>query len=379
MTWPTTFASLAAGNQPLALFDAMFAQVAQMVAIPCTAAGTNSLTLTPIGSAPTIPSYQNFSSFRYVAANNSTGLMSAQFAALASLPIYLADGVTQASTGANLAGQEYVLVFAQALNGGAGGFFLEAASVPVLTPVAGSTLTNLAITNNPGSPNTQLNVSYDELVMNTPSGAALRAVGQSFTINSANVGVVNGLDAGSIVANTWYYVWGISNGAIVGGLLSSSSSAPSMPAGYTFKKRIGTIRAGAGGIFVGTSQRQRRVQFINGGNGLTTLPTIISGASGNPATPVYTAVSVGAFVPPTSISIGVVLSNSAAGSNTIAAPNNAYGATGSATNPPALSLGSTVILQNSVSGWWLLESGNVYYASSGAGGLLQCLGWEENI
>jgi hypothetical protein len=127
MTWPTIFFSLAGGNQSLALFDAMFNQVAQMVAIPCTAAGTNAITLTPIGNAPALTSYQNFSSFRFVAVATSTTPVTAQYQSLASLPVYLADGLTQASTGAVVIGQEYLLVFAQFLNGGVGGFFLERA------------------------------------------------------------------------------------------------------------------------------------------------------------------------------------------------------------------------------------------------------------
>jgi hypothetical protein len=85
-------------NQPLALFDAMFTQVAQMVAVPCTPAGVNSLTLTPIGSAPSFTSYQNFTSARFVASANSTGPVTAQFVSLANLPVYLADGATQATT-----------------------------------------------------------------------------------------------------------------------------------------------------------------------------------------------------------------------------------------------------------------------------------------
>jgi hypothetical protein len=129
MPWPTIFANLAAGNQPLALFDAMFTQVAQMCAIPTTAAGTNALTLTPIGSAPTFTSYQNFTSARFVAINSSTGNVTAQFGALAALNVYLADGVTRCTTGNIVAGQEYVLVFIQALNGGVGGFIIESAAI----------------------------------------------------------------------------------------------------------------------------------------------------------------------------------------------------------------------------------------------------------
>jgi len=130
MPWPTIFANLAAGVQPLSLFDTMFTQVAQMCAIPCTAAGTNALTLTPIGSAPTFTSYQNFTTARFIAVANSTGAMTAQFGALAFLNVYLGDLATQAGSGAVNLGQEYVLVFVQSLNAGAGGFVLEQASVP---------------------------------------------------------------------------------------------------------------------------------------------------------------------------------------------------------------------------------------------------------
>lgn len=132
MAWPTIFANLAGGNQPLSLFDAMFNQVAQMVAIPSTAAGANAISLTPIGSAPTLTAYQNFSSFRFLAAANSTALVTAGFSGLAVLPVYLNDGATQAGSGAIISGEEYVLVFAQSLNAGGGGFFLEQAAIPAL-------------------------------------------------------------------------------------------------------------------------------------------------------------------------------------------------------------------------------------------------------
>jgi len=131
MGWPTVFSGLAGGNQPLSLFDTMFTQVAQMVAIPCTASGTNAILLTPIGNAPVLPAYQNYSSFRAVAAASSTNLVTAQAQTLPSLPVYLADGTTQANINNILIGQEYVFVFVQALNGGSGGFFVESASVPL--------------------------------------------------------------------------------------------------------------------------------------------------------------------------------------------------------------------------------------------------------
>lgn len=64
------------------------------------------------------------------------------------------------------------------------------------------------------------------------------------TINTATVGNVGGLDTGSWAANTWYAVFAICNhdGAGRGYLASTSATAPTMPSGYTRKRRIGWIR-----------------------------------------------------------------------------------------------------------------------------------------
>ena len=47
MAFPTIFANLSAGNQPASLLDTMFNIAGAAGAIPCTAAGTNAITLTP--------------------------------------------------------------------------------------------------------------------------------------------------------------------------------------------------------------------------------------------------------------------------------------------------------------------------------------------
>src|SRR6516225_9627677 len=130
MAWPTIFAQLSGGNQPLAIFDAMFQQVAQMIAVPCVASGTNSITVSPITNAPTINPYTEFCAVRFKAAATATGAISLQFLTLANLPVYLGDGVTQAGANATVINQEYVAVFSQSLNSGSGGWFLESATVP---------------------------------------------------------------------------------------------------------------------------------------------------------------------------------------------------------------------------------------------------------
>jgi hypothetical protein len=52
-----------------------------------------------------------------------------------------------------------------------------------------------------------------------------------------------GLDTGSLTADTWYFVWVIakSSDGTVSALLSTSSTSPTMPAGYDKKRRVGSL------------------------------------------------------------------------------------------------------------------------------------------
>jgi hypothetical protein len=56
---------------------------------------------------------------------------------------------------------------------------------------------------------------------------------------------VNGLDTGSVAASTWYHVFVISNGTNVDVLFSTSASSPTMPGGWSYRRRIGSIRTDA--------------------------------------------------------------------------------------------------------------------------------------
>jgi len=340
----------------------MFTQVAQMVPVPCTAAGVNSLTLTPIGSAPAFTSYQNFTAARFVATANSTAAVSAQFGSLANLPVYLADGVTQVTTQITL-NQEYVLVFAQALNSGGGGFYLESAAVSAGLAVGGGLFSNLLLSNNASFPNTQISVSYDECVMNSPAGAAFRSVNQSFNINVANVGVVNGLDTGTIAANTWYYVFSISNGTTVGGLLSTSIAAPVMPTGYSYRKRLGAFRTDGSGNLFPFRQRQHRAQWATQTG--QPYPVIASGIAAG------SNIGLAAIVPATAISI--IMKMTAINGQTNIGPDSNANAQNYAVINTTLNESMIVdMLFDTVS------PPTVFYAATAAGCSLLLIGWVDS-
>lgn len=73
----------------------------------------------------------------------------------------------------------------------------------------------------------------------------------------------NGLDAGAEAASTWYAVWLIYNPSTttVAALLSTSFSAPTMPAGYTKKRRVGAVRNTSTSNFVPFMQRGEVVLY----------------------------------------------------------------------------------------------------------------------
>lgn len=65
--------------------------------------------------------------------------------------------------------------------------------------------------------------------------------GNSIFLLDITVSGLGGLDTGTVANNTWYYVWVISNGTLVNGIYSLSKTAPTMPAGYTYKMLVSRL------------------------------------------------------------------------------------------------------------------------------------------
>jgi hypothetical protein len=127
---PVVFATLAAGNQSLQLFDTQFAAVAALGTIPCAAAGTNAITLTPQTNTPTIVSYTDLApSFVYTAAATSTGTVTLNVAGIGSRNAYKWNGQQVMGPGDSVVGLVYKATFLTALNSGSGGFVVDAIGV----------------------------------------------------------------------------------------------------------------------------------------------------------------------------------------------------------------------------------------------------------
>lgn len=224
--------------------------------------------------------------------------------------------------------------------------------------------------------NATVSVSYDELVLGDGAGSYLIDRNAAGAINTAAAGA-GGLDTGALAASTWYSVWRIGKAdGTRSWLISLSATAPTMPAGYTHKARVGWIRTdGTANKFpLVFKQYGRRVQYapIAGAN-LTTLPSMASGAAGS-FNSSYVAVATGAFIPPTAGVIAGILIISGGGSNVTGAgvsPNQANSSDAVSHSPNS----TLCAFQFS----FVLESSSIYWASGSASNRVDCAGWEDNL
>jgi hypothetical protein len=188
--------------------------------------------------------------------------------------------------------------------------------------LAGCTLSNNATT-----PNTKLDVAAGVCADDTNAQMLALAAG---TIDFGTTGV-NGLDAGTIASSTWYHVFGIGKADGTTGLLSSTSlSAPTMPAGYTLKRRLGSVKSDGSAHLLG---------FVQDGDYFRWKASVRDIFVTNPGTAAVTAtlsvptgVNLFALI---NLILALTTTSSTAYVSDLAANDEAPTATGSATAPGA--------------------------------------------
>lgn len=237
----------------------------------------------------------------------------------------------------------------------------------------------LTIKNNAATPNTKIDVAAGLVFLSSASASAFFS-SVAVTINAATTGA-NALDTGSLANNQEYYVYLISDGTNVAGLLSLSATSPAMPAGYTMAQRFGAFKTDGSANFYRITQSGRTAQYVVTPTTNTASPWMISNAStGNPATPTWTAFAVtgaGKAAPATATVIHLVIASYGAGGAIIVAPNSNYGAYTSLTNPPPVSSVSSNVNKTAS---LLLETGNISIASNnGTGSSVLALGWDDSV
>lgn len=129
-----------------------------------------------------------------------------------------------------------------------------------------------------------VDIDADAIILEDSGGEQFTATAVNLTANISTSGA-NGLDTGS-EANIWYYIWVIYNGTTVASLLSASSTAPTMPSGYTFKALVSAVK-NTSGDFLSFKQSGLKYMYV-------VEPTAATGAFGAGS---WTTTDISAFVP----------------------------------------------------------------------------------
>lgn len=216
----------------------------------CTVGGTaNAITL----SYSQNPSaYVQGDKFAFKATAKNTGPTTVQVGSLAATNLYKpsASGPIPLSGGEIQVGQiveiEYDGTQFQLLTG-------AAVAVPEVALLRGY-LSGLTLSNDGTSPNTTIDVATGVCADST-STVLWKTSALTKVLNSSGVWTAgtsgNGLDTGAKANSTWYHVYAIRKDADGSGdvLYSLSATAPTMPSGYTYFRRIGSIKTdGSGNI-----------------------------------------------------------------------------------------------------------------------------------
>lgn len=128
------------------------------------------------------------------------------------------------------------------------------------------------------------------------------SLGSTQNVSSGSNGA-NGLDTGSVAANTTYHVFMIGDSSGVesdAGLLSLSETSPTLPSGYDLQRRIGTVRCRSGAAefhsFHQSGSDSTRYMFFHSANEAGHFDTVV--VSVGTATS-FTAANMGTLVPAT--------------------------------------------------------------------------------
>lgn len=159
-----------------------------------------------------------------------------------------ASGLAGSRPTAGTAGRWY---FATDTNGGTlyldnGASWVQVA--PALVTVLAEQLTGLALSNDATNPSTTVDIAVGAASSDDAAIANRVLISRTSAITKTTaawaVGTGNGgLDTGSVAAATWYHVYLIerTDTGVVDALLSTSATAPVMPANYTKKRRLGAV------------------------------------------------------------------------------------------------------------------------------------------
>jgi hypothetical protein len=114
-----------------------------------------------------------------------------------------------------------------------------------------SGITGLTLSNNTGDANNDIDIAAGRACAGAGTYNLILSAAITKQLDAAWAVGTNqgGLDAGAKAVSTWYHVWLIArvDTHVVDVLFSTSATAPTMPANYTMKRRIGAVRTNSSG------------------------------------------------------------------------------------------------------------------------------------
>lgn len=215
------------------------------------------------------------------------------------------------------------------------------------------------------SGNTSVDVNIDEIILQDVNGNCFRHTSVDLTIDITSTGI-NGLDTGSEANSTWYHIWIISNGTSVSGLLSTSSTSPTLPSGYTYKGLVSAVYNNSSGNFNPFKQIDKMV-VINQTNAM----------SGGTATTI-TGIGIQVIVPPTAKKICGTLyaQEEADGCFVYLASSNNSDYYGKIYNHIAIATSTYSLIVTPYTIPLLVSQTIYYYVSPGSNTTISITGWE---
>jgi hypothetical protein len=266
------------------------------------------------------------------------------------------------------------------------------------TPLCGAL--GLTITNNAGTPNTNIDYAADSVVLTSGGNVPFFANTVAGTINTTNGTVTptaDGMDGENRPAGAWGYIWFISDGAVVRGLVSTTL-APSLPATFVYKCRVGAMPFDGSQNLLRMFQAGAINQYkLTAATNTAQTFLVASGTTGtySATSPTLAATQVTGNTkcgPVTATDVNLVITGSwkniAGAGQAELAPNVAWGGTNNGPSGTNGNIYPLVADQSqpgpassafTATGWIHLESNSVGYASIGASTALGCIAYKDKV
>ena len=310
-------------------------------------------------------------------ANGVTGYNTLNINALGAWPVIYIDQFGNQQSAQILAGIDYQVEYI-------GSAFRILNPLPPTGNVVRGEAKNLMI-NYPGT--ATATVSADEVILKNAQGDAqiVLTYNQTFNITASGAG---GLDTGTPAAGTYYLyaIWGPAtngtNGTPLTSVIASSNSLnPTLPTYYTHWAPLGSFGTDATSHFPYPAQQiGHKLELRPGpGTNLANFPIMpLPVSTTNPATPTYSAASVGSMVPaPNGAAanyLDLALRTSGTGITIMSfTPSSGVPPTGpynSITNPPELCVNGVMGVDR-----FTVIGGTFWYATSDTNAFLMLTGW----